>query len=155
MVVNLKKMSLELLKSRNFDLNSLAYPMIFLSWIFNLLDSRNFLSHFEQLKGFSSEWILWCIFKLLNVEYLYSHIEQLNGFSPVWILWFLFMALGQSICNSTLSRWMVSHQCEFFHGSLNDLLNRISCHSLSCWMVSHQCGFFHVSLYNLTFWMSN
>ena len=46
----------------------------------------NFFSHFEQLNGFSSIWILlWC-FKLCERLNFFSHFEQLNGFSSVWIL---------------------------------------------------------------------
>ena len=45
---------------------------------------------------------------------------------------------------------MVSHQCGFFHVSLNHLLDWISCHTLNSWMVSHQRGFFHVSSNYLT-----
>ena len=37
---------------------------------------------------------------------------------------------------------MVSHQCGFFHESLNDQTAGISCHILSSWMVPHQCGSF-------------
>ena len=45
-------------------------------------------------------------------------------------------------------------QCGFFHGSLNYLLDWMSCHTLSSWMVSHQCGFFHESLNHLMLWIS-
>ena len=56
-------------------------------------DCLNFLTHFEQLNGFSSVWILSCLFKWLAWLNFLSHIEQLNGFSSVWILSWVFKAL--------------------------------------------------------------
>ena len=54
----------------------------------------------------------------------------------------------------TLSIWMVSHHCGFFHVSLNHLPVWMPCHTLSNWMVFHQCGFFHESSNHLTAWIS-
>ena len=41
------------------------------------------LSHFEQLKGFPSVWVLSCSFKELDLEKHLSQFMHLNGFSPV------------------------------------------------------------------------
>ena len=51
-----------------------------LSCVFKCCDWLNFFSHFEQLNSFSS------VFQALLSENLFSHFEQLNGFSSVWIL---------------------------------------------------------------------
>ena len=57
-----------------------------LSCVFKWCDWLNFFSHFEQLNGFSSALIISCPFQALLSENLFSHFEQLNGFSSVWIL---------------------------------------------------------------------
>ena len=43
-------------------------------------------SHFKQLNGFSSVWILLCVFKLCEHLNFFSHFKHLNGFSSAWIL---------------------------------------------------------------------
>ena len=43
-------------------------------------------SHFKQLNGFSSVWILMCVFKLCEHLNFFSHFKHLNGFSSAWIL---------------------------------------------------------------------
>ena len=51
--------------------------------VFMWSDFENFLSHFEQLKVFSSVWVLSCSFKELDLEKHLSRFVHLNGFSPV------------------------------------------------------------------------
>ena len=80
----------KLLESLSFlshfgQLNGLSLVWI-CSWVFKALDVVNFLSHFEQLNGFSEVWILSCFFKLLEALNAWLHFEQQNGFSSVWIL---------------------------------------------------------------------
>ena len=55
-----------------------------------LKSSEKFMSHFEQLNGFSPAWILSCFFKSPDMVNFFSHSEQLNGFSPVCILSWIF-----------------------------------------------------------------
>ena len=57
-----------------------------LSWLFKLPACVNVLSHFEQLNYFSSVRILSWLFKLLDVANFFSHFVQLNSLSPVSIL---------------------------------------------------------------------
>ena len=54
--------------------------------VFMWSDFENFLSHFEQLKVFSSVWVLSCSFKELDLEKQFSHFVHLNGFSPVGLI---------------------------------------------------------------------
>ena len=59
-----------------------------------MLAFANVLSHFKQLKGFSSVWILSWVFILLAGANVLSHFEQLNGFLSEWILTWVFKLLA-------------------------------------------------------------
>jgi len=54
--------------------------------VFMWSDFEKLLSHFEQLKVFSSVWVLSCSFKELDLEKHFSGFAHLNGISPVWVL---------------------------------------------------------------------
>ena len=69
-------------------------PIWILSCCFKLLECANFLSHIEQLNGFSPVWILSWILNFPDSLNDLSHFEQLNGFSSVWILSWVLKALG-------------------------------------------------------------
>ena len=47
-----------------------------LSWVFKLPDELNFFSHFEQLNGFSSVWILSCVFKCCDWLNFFAHFAE-------------------------------------------------------------------------------
>ena len=74
--------------NHNFSVHSTPWCVLWcdFKWCFR----RKFLSHLEQLNGFSSVWILSWVFKLPFCVKVLSHFEQLNGFSSVCILSWVF-----------------------------------------------------------------
>ena len=80
------------------------------------------LSHFEQLKGFPSVWVLSCSFKELDLEKHLSPFVHLNGFSPVWPHLSSSNLILRSSC-PTLCTWMASPSCSFTWLAIEKLLS--------------------------------
>ena len=84
------------------------------------------LSHFEQLKGFPSVWVLSCSFKELDLEKHLSQFVHLNGISPVSPSNLMVRSSCHSLCT-----WMASLLCESSYVPSSGQLLRNSCHALS------------------------
>ena len=115
--------------------------LVFFMWS----DFEKPLSHFEQLKVFSSVWVLSCSFKELDLEIHLSRFVYLNGFSPVS----LSNLMVRSSCH-TLGTWMESLPCESSNVPSSRQLLRNSLHSVqlkgfsSVWILS--CSFKELDL---------
>ena len=107
---------------------------------FMLSDFEKPLSHFEQLKVFSSVWVLSCSFKELDLEKHLPRFVHLNGFSPVS----LSNLMVRSSCH-TLGTWMESLLSGFPYVPSSGQLLRSCWHTLGIKKASLLCGSSHVS----------
>ena len=84
------------------------------------------LSHFEQLKGFPSVWVLSCSFKELDLEKHLSQFMHLNGFSPVTLSNLMLRSSCHSLCTWLAFLpspvWVIS--CSFKWPAIEKLLSR-------------------------------
>ena len=128
----------------------------------NVLFDWSLLSHFEQLKGFSSVWIFSWLFKWWDRLNFFPRMQQLNGLSSVWSLSCFIRSLESlfshfeqlkgsgffpasskhlvhCICIHSFNSWRASQHYGFFHEDSNCLLRWILCQTLSSWAVSSKC----------------